>query len=254
MTKTNADFNAEVSKKTYEELLSQADDEQERNLNISDDNLKQIIKDLNRTYPSVDLFHGEEIQIKLKNVLRAFSSYDRETCYFQGMNFIVGFFLYHCEEYVAFWLFVSLFDEYNFRDLFTNNFPGLKVHSKKVKYLVKKRIPELYDTFEKFGVNIEITMVEWLYSLFSSLIPLNEQIDFYLGFFSQSWKFFYKMCLSIFENLNLQGKFYDAEDIYIALKYGKNDVVSQEEQKIYWKKIISHAYRINLDENTEDNK
>ena len=65
MTKTNSDFNEEISKKTYQELLSQADDEQERNLKISDDNLKQIIKDLNRTYPSVEMFHGEEIQKKL---------------------------------------------------------------------------------------------------------------------------------------------------------------------------------------------
>lgn len=31
------------------------------------------------------------------------------------MNFIVGFFLYHCESYVAFWLFVSLIEEYNLR-------------------------------------------------------------------------------------------------------------------------------------------
>ena len=28
------------------------------------------------------------------------------------MNFIVGFLLYHSEEYIAFWLFTSLIEEY----------------------------------------------------------------------------------------------------------------------------------------------
>ncbi|MCQ2816680.1 MAG: TBC domain-containing protein [archaeon] len=251
MTKTNQYFNEDVSKKTYEELLSKADEEQEKILNISEDNLKQIIKDLNRTYPSVQMFKDEEMQRKLKNVLRAFSSYDRETCYFQGMNFIVGFFLYHCEEYVAFWLFVSLFDEYNFRELYSKDFAGLKKHSKRVKHLIQKYYPELNKKLESYEVNIEITMVEWLYSLFSSLIPLEDQMNFYFGFFSQGWKFFYKMCMSLFNNLNTEKKYTGAEDIYIALKYGKNDGSSLKDQSEYWKKIISDAYLIKIDDQEE---
>lgn len=247
MTKTNSNFNESVSKKTYEELLNQSSDEQERSLKISDDNLKQILKDLNRTYPSVQMFQNDSIKDKLKNVLRAFSNYDHETAYYQGMNFIVGFFLYHCEEYVAFWLFVALFDEYQFRDLFVNDFKELKNHSHVVQNLLIKLLPELNSTFQKFHVNIEITMVEWLYSLFSSLIPLDLQMDFYLGFFSQSWNFFYKMCISIFKNISTKGPIYDAEDIYIALKFGKNVDTPIEEQNAYWKKIISLAYTIDID-------
>jgi hypothetical protein len=36
--------------------------------------------------------------------------------YVQGMNFIVGFLLYHSEEYIAFWLFVSLIEDYELRE------------------------------------------------------------------------------------------------------------------------------------------
>jgi hypothetical protein len=44
------------------------------------------------------------------------------------MNFIVGFFLYHCEAYVAFWLFVALIEEYNLRDIYIEgNCPNNKV-------------------------------------------------------------------------------------------------------------------------------
>jgi hypothetical protein len=41
------------------------------------------------------------------------------------MNFIVGFFLYHCEEHVAFWLFVSLFEEYQVREIYLD---GIKIY------------------------------------------------------------------------------------------------------------------------------
>ena len=90
---------------------------------------------------------------------------------------------------------------------------------------------------------MEIFLVEWLFSLFSSLIPLELQMDFYKGFFSQGWLFFYKMCISYI--LNLKGKFYEADEIYIGLKNGKNEENIKEED-IYnsWKKIIQKAYSL----------
>jgi hypothetical protein len=34
------------------------------------------------------------------------------------MNFIVGFFLYHSDEYITFWLFTSLIEEYDLRKIY----------------------------------------------------------------------------------------------------------------------------------------
>jgi hypothetical protein len=45
-------------------------------------------------------------------VLLAFSKYDSTIGYVQGMNFIVGSLLMHCSEEVAFWLFVSLIEDF----------------------------------------------------------------------------------------------------------------------------------------------
>ena len=203
------------SKELYENLLKI----HEKSLDINGDNLRQIKKDLNRTYPSSTTFKKDRILNKLKNVLRAFSNYDNSIKYFQGMNFIVGFFLYHCDEYIAFWLFVSLIEEYDLRSLFMDQFPGLKLHVKRVE--------------------------EWLFSLFSSLIPLDLQIDFYKGFFSHGWIFFYKMCISTI--LNLKGHFSEADEIYIGLKCGKNaDNLKEEEIRNKWKTIIQKAYTIEI--------
>ena len=229
------------SKELYENLLKI----HEKSLDINGDNLRQIKKDLNRTYPSSTTFKKDRILNKLKNVLRAFSNYDNSIKYFQGMNFIVGFFLYHCDEYIAFWLFVSLIEEYDLRSLFMDQFPGLKLHVKRVETILQKEYPNNWNVFQKIGVKVEIFMVEWLFSLFSSLIPLDLQIDFYKGFFSHGWIFFYKMCISTI--LNLEGQFSEADEIYIGLKCGKNsDNLKEEEIRNKWKKIIQKAYTLEI--------
>ena len=239
MTKNNI-INKQ-SKVLYENLLKV----HEKSLDINGDNLRQIKKDLNRTYPSTTIFKKEKIINKLKNVLRAYSNYDNTIKYFQGMNFIVGFFLYHCDEHIAFWLFVSLIEDYDLRRLFMENFPGLKLHVHRVETILKNEYNDYWTKFQAIGVKVEIFMVEWLFSLFSSLIPLDLQIDFYKGFFSKGWIFFYKMAISAI--LNLNGKFSEADEIYIGLKCGKNeDNVKEEDIKMTWRKIIQKAYNLEI--------
>ena len=235
----NNDIDSKQNKKLYENLLNV----HEKSLDLNGENLRQINKDLNRTYPSNSIFKNERILKKLKNVLRAFSNYDNSIKYFQGMNFIVGFFLYHCEEYIAFWLFVALIEEYDLRPIFMKDFPGLKLHVKRVEFILQKEYDYIWKIFIKFGVKVEIFMVEWVFSLFSSLIPLDLQMEFYKGFFSQGWIFFYKMCLSSI--LSLNGKFSEVDEIYMALKCGKNDdKIKENDVRDYWKKNIQNAYNL----------
>lgn len=239
MTKNN---NNKRSKELYKNLLKIKD----QSLDNNGDNLRQIKKDTTRTYPSNILIKQKDrILYQLENVLKAFSNYDNRIKYCQGMNFIVGFFLYHCEEYIAFWLFVSLIEEYDLRILFMENFPGLKLHVKRLEEILKNEYPLYWESFEELGVKVEFFLVEWLFSLFSSLIPLELQMEFFKGFFSQGWLFFYKMCISCI--LNLKGKFYEADEIYIGLKNGKNEENLKEEDINYsWKKIIQKAYSLKI--------
>ena len=242
MLKGNQDIDSEKSKKLYEGLLHICD----RNLDANGENILQIKKDLHRTFPSSTIMKSKHIQNRLKNVLRAFSNYEPNVKYFQGMNFIVGFLLYHCDENIAFWLFVALFEEYNYREIFAKNFPGLKVHVEKVKSILKNYSPTLYQELAQANVTYEIFMIEWLYSLFSSIIPLELQMGFYKGFYCQGWKFFYKMCISIITSA--KGTFRGPEEIYIMFKFGTlDDKVTDEFTDEYWKKIINNAYNIDID-------
>ena len=243
MLKGNQDIDSEKNKKLYEGLLHICD----RNLDANGENILQIKKDLHRTFPSSTIMKSKHIQNRLKNVLRAFSNYEPNVKYFQGMNFIVGFLLYHCDENIAFWLFVALFEEYNYREIFAKNFPGLKVHVEKVKSILKNYSPTLYQELAQANVTYEIFMIEWLYSLFSSIIPLELQMSFYKGFYCQGWKFFYKMCISIITSA--KGTFRGPEEIYIMFKFGTlDDKVTDEFTDEYWKKIINNAYNIDIDE------
>jgi hypothetical protein len=243
MIHKNKDIDSERSIKLYQGLLRICD----RKLDANGENILQIKKDLHRTFPSSLIMKTPRIQAKLKNVLRAFSNYEPNLKYYQGMNFIVGFFLFHCDEHIAFWLFVSLFEEYDYRAIFVDNFSGLKFHVTKVKSILEKYSPKLYEDLVKCGVTFEIFMIEWLYSLFSSIIPLELQMSFYKGFFCQGWKFFYKMCISIITSA--KGTFRGPEEIYIVFKFGTlDDKVTEEFTNQYWKKIIHNAYSIDIDD------
>ena len=57
-------------------------------------------------------------QNEMERVLVAYSKYDTQIGYVQGMNFIVGALLFHCSEEIAFWLFVSLIEEHEIRDVY----------------------------------------------------------------------------------------------------------------------------------------
>ena len=103
------------------------------------DAMSQIERDLGRTFPRNPYFmkemggNGHE---KLRRVLTAFSVYESEVCYVQGMNFIVAQLLLHCSEVFAFWLFVALIKECDMRDIYGPRLNGLFKHSLVIEVLI----------------------------------------------------------------------------------------------------------------------
>jgi hypothetical protein len=84
--------------------------------------------------------------------------------YVQGMNFIAGSLLYHASEEIAFWLFVSLVEDYELRDIylpgkqflphslihrFILGIPGLYKHCQLIHLLLFEHNPIIYRHFVK---------------------------------------------------------------------------------------------------------
>ena len=123
----------EYLKKTYEKLFTEAE--------IDAKSQKQIKLDVSRTFPEHKYYSAEGGGLsELQRVLECFARYDPQvgkliTLYFlksnyiiiilvgyvQGMNFIAASFLYHAEEYVAFWLLVMMFELFEMRDIYQNS-------------------------------------------------------------------------------------------------------------------------------------
>lgn len=85
---------------------------------------RKITKDLGRTFPGNEEFKipHETGNNRLYNVLKAFSAYDPETGYCQGMNFITGVLLQMMpDQEDAFWCLVYVMFVRDWRSIFSND-------------------------------------------------------------------------------------------------------------------------------------
>ena len=67
--------------------------------------------------------------------------------YVQGMNFIVGSILYHANEEIAFWIFVTLIEEFELHDIYEEHLPGLYKHGFVIEKLIESNLKELHKHF-----------------------------------------------------------------------------------------------------------
>jgi Rab-GTPase-TBC domain len=110
LTRANQ-LSSQFSQRVYSRLLESIDE------NV----LVQIEKDLHRTFPEQKIFQekGGTGQQVLNNILCAYANYDPEVGYCQGMGFIVGCLIIQIRhEELAFWAFVQIMHEYNWRLIF----------------------------------------------------------------------------------------------------------------------------------------
>ncbi|GAA5797751.1 hypothetical protein HPULCUR_003145 [Helicostylum pulchrum] len=83
---SNSKSNSELIENEYRELL-----------NSTSTHEKLIRRDLSRTFPNLDYFKepGGEGQEMLFNVIKAYSLFDPQVGYCQGLHFVVGVLLLH---------------------------------------------------------------------------------------------------------------------------------------------------------------
>lgn len=135
--------------------------------------VKIIGRDLNRTFPEIQMFRekGGEGQMKLGRVLRAYSAYDMQVGYCQGLTFLTGPLLLHMTDRDAFCVLVKLMEDYELRSMFTADMAGLPLRMYQFEFLFATQFPELYQHFSKLGVN-NIYASQWFLSFFAVTCPL----------------------------------------------------------------------------------
>ncbi|KAF8332648.1 RabGAP/TBC [Cantharellus anzutake] len=135
---------------------------------------KAIMRDLGRTFPHHAFFmDGKGIgQENLFNVLKAYSLYDPEVGYCQGLAFIVAILLLNMPDEEAFCVFVRLMQSYNLRSIYLPEMPGLQLRLYQFDRLVEELVPVLYVHFLRQGVKSSMYCSQWYLTMFSYRFPL----------------------------------------------------------------------------------
>jgi hypothetical protein len=121
-----------------------------------DTTTKNINKDICRTFPYSEMFSSLSGQTSLFNILKAYSNYDSEVGYCQGMNFIAGVLLMHLDEEKAFWTLVSIMFDRDWRSLFKEGTPKLGKLLKELRNLLREKDLEVFSHFQDLNVDFNL--------------------------------------------------------------------------------------------------
>ncbi|EIN11809.1 RabGAP/TBC [Punctularia strigosozonata HHB-11173 SS5] len=135
---------------------------------------KAIMRDLGRTFPHHEFFNnGQGIgQENLFNVLKAYSLYDTQVGYCQGMPFLVAILLLNMPDEEAFCLLVRLMYTYDLRGHFLPEMPKLQLRLFQFERLVEEMLPVLHVHFLRQGIKSSMFCSQWFLTLFSYRFPL----------------------------------------------------------------------------------
>jgi len=158
-----------------------------------------IVRDINRTFPRHVLFRDKQGlgQQQLLNVLRAYSVFNPEVGYCQGMGFICGLLLmYMCEE-DAFLMLASLLENYRMAGLFMPNLPLLNKYFFQLQRLLEMHIPVLYKHLAQQGVEPTMYASQWFMTVCIYNFPFSTVVRVWDIFLSEGVKIIFRIALAL---------------------------------------------------------
>lgn len=141
-----------------------------------DSSFESIIqRDINRTFPAHELFNEKNGtgQESLFKICKAYSIYDPEVGYCQGLSFLVAALLLHMPEEQAFGVLMKVMFDYHTRDMFRNAFEELHLKFFQLQKLMEEHMPDLLAHFEDLGIEVHMFASQWFLTLFTAKFPLN---------------------------------------------------------------------------------
>ena len=183
------------NKNVYSNIINQL--KENDILNKKDEDI--IIRDLHRTFPKNFIFMDKlgSGQRALYKVLSAYSFYNTNTGYVQGMGFITALFLTYMNEESSFWMLHSMMINYEMIGFYLKDFPELR----KVLYvflsLLKKFVPNVYLQFKNFNIYPTMYASQWFFTYFASLFDFNVVVRIYDCILLEGFKIVYRIALGI---------------------------------------------------------
>ncbi|XP_015696022.1 EVI5-like protein [Oryza brachyantha] len=162
----------------------------------------EIIRDISRTFPSHIFFqqrHGQG-QRSLYNVLKAYSVYDRDVGYVQGMGFLAGLLLLYMSEEDAFWLLVALLKgavHAPMEGLYQAGLPLVQQYLYQFEKLVLEQMPKLGQHFIEEMINPSMYASQWFITVFSYSFPFHLTVRVWDVFLYEGIKVVFQVGLAL---------------------------------------------------------
>ncbi|KAJ3213876.1 GTPase-activating protein, partial [Clydaea vesicula] len=187
---------------------------------------KLIQRDLSRTYPKVEYFQGNDGpgQEALFNVIKAYSLYDLEVGYCQGISFVVGALLMNMPEEEAFCALVQLMKQYRFRELYTSDMAGLQLRIYQFDNILKEHLPLIQKHLEKEGIQSNMYASQWFLTLFAYRFPLDVVFRIMDMVFAEGLETMFKIAIALLKKNKDYILSLDFESLLEYLKNGLFDV------------------------------
>lgn len=138
---------------------------------------RQIDSDVNRQFRE-HLYYRERYSLKqqsLFNVLTAYSMYNMELGYCQGMAGVAGILLMYMDEEQAFWALSTFMSNrrYSMHGLFIEGFPKLTRFLAHHDRIIAKFLPKLHKHFAKHNLDSILYSLKWFFVIFVERIPFS---------------------------------------------------------------------------------
>ena len=139
---------------------------------------KSIKRDLTRTsfFTSIEKDNKSE---ELFNVIKAYSLFDPDVGYTQGMIFIIIPLIMNMTDSECFCLLVTLMKDYKLRDLFCPEMKGLHLFLYEFDKLLESYSPILYNHLVRQGIKSSMYASQWFLTFFAYKFPLNMVLRIY---------------------------------------------------------------------------
>jgi len=169
--------------------------------------IETIVEDVART--SLSYPYNTEA---LENILTAYSIYNKEIGYCQGMNYLAGLILIvsDMKEEEAFWAFVSLMEQKlsneklqlsGVKKLFAEGFPLAKLLEHLFEAVLEDNDPILKAHLNSIGFYTELWLHKWISSLFLYTFPISYCTAFWDAFLEEGVSFILAITCAILKGL-----------------------------------------------------
>ncbi|KAM7345168.1 USP6 N-terminal-like protein isoform 1-T1 [Cochliomyia hominivorax] len=237
-----------------EESIEKNRDVYQRMLDLSrkySTEVRQIDSDVNRQFRDNLAFRERYSvkQVSLFNVLNAYSIYNPELGYCQGMACVAGVLLLYMQEEEAFWALNALIvnENYAMHGLFIEGFPKLTRFLEHHDRIMLKIMPKLHKHFMKHNVDSILYSIKWFFVVFVERIPFSLSLRVWDIFLLEGDRVITAMAITILylhKSELLRLKDMDSILEYLQVKlhknFGYNDDVAIDALERVMKKLKEH--------------